>query len=81
MKRFTIFGRPGCGYCARAVQLCEEKGLPYRYVDIWAENISKADLEQTVGKPVHTVPQIFHGEQYIGGCDDFENYLKSSQVG
>ena len=75
MKKFTIFGRPGCGFCTRAKQLCEIKELKYQYVDIWAEGISKEDLQKTVGKPVHTVPQIFHGEKHVGGFDDLEAYV------
>lgn len=48
----------------------------YRYVDIQAEGISKADLEKTVGKPVETVPQIFIDQDHIGGCTEFEAYAK-----
>lgn len=75
MKRVTIFGRPGCGFCTRAKQLCELKELNFRYIDIHAENISKADLEKTVGKPVETVPQIFVGQEHIGGFTEFEQYV------
>lgn len=77
MKKFTIFGRPGCGFCTRAKQLCEIKNFDYKYIDIWAEGISKEDLEKTIGKPVHTVPQVFHGDQHIGGFDDLEEYVKT----
>ena len=75
MKRVTIFGRPGCGFCTRAKQLCEIKELNFRYIDIHAENISKADLEKTVGKPVETVPQIFVGQEHVGGFTEFEQYV------
>lgn len=75
MKRVTIFGRPGCGFCTRAKQLCEIKELNFRYIDIYAENISKADLEKTVGKPVETVPQIFVGQEHIGGFTEFEQFV------
>ena len=77
MDRFTVFGRPGCGYCIRAKQVLEVRGLPMRYIDIYAEGISKADLEKTVGKPVETVPQIFHGQKYIGGYTELEAYLNT----
>ncbi|MGB0467165.1 MAG: GrxA family glutaredoxin [Pontibacterium sp.] len=75
MKRVTIFGRPGCGFCTRAKQLCEIKSLEFRYIDIHAEGISKADLEKTVGKPVETVPQIFVGQAHIGGFTEFQQYI------
>lgn len=75
MKRVTIFGREGCGFCSRAKQLCEIKTLDYRYIDIHAEGISKADLEKTIGKPVETVPQIFVGQEHIGGFTEFERFV------
>lgn len=67
MERITIFGRKGCGFCVRAKELCEQQGLEHRYIDIHEEGITKADLEKTVGGPVETVPQIFIGQQHIGG--------------
>jgi len=76
MKKITIFGRPGCGYCSRAKQLCEIKEYDFNYIDIWAEGISQADLQKTIGKPVTTVPQIFHGQDHIGGFTEFEAFTK-----
>lgn len=77
----VIFGRDSCPYCVRAKEIAERLSnerddFEYRYVDIVAEGISRADLEKTVGKPVSTVPQIFIDEKHIGGCDDFEAYAK-----
>lgn len=44
----VIFGRPCCPYCVRAKELAEKltnerDDFNYRYVDIHAEGISKAD--------------------------------------
>jgi glutaredoxin 1 len=77
MQRSTIFGRESCGYCRRAKQLCEMNGLDYRYVDIEKEGISQADLEKTIGKAVITVPQIFQGQDHIGGFSELEKLLAS----
>ncbi|OBU07285.1 GrxA family glutaredoxin [Morganella psychrotolerans] len=79
----VIFGRPGCPYCVRAKEIAEKlkterEDFDYRYIDIQAEGISKADLSKTVGKPVETVPQIFIDEQHIGGCTEFEAYAKAN---
>ncbi|MCX9711284.1 GrxA family glutaredoxin, partial [Vibrio cholerae] len=51
----VIFGRPGCPYCVRAKEHAEtlkakRDDFNYRYVDIHAEGITKADLEKTIGK-------------------------------
>ncbi|WP_299183216.1 GrxA family glutaredoxin [uncultured Neptuniibacter sp.] len=80
MKRITIFGREGCGFCKRAKDICEQKALDFRYIDIHEEGISKADLEQTVGKPVETVPQVFCGQEHIGGYTELAQYLESAGV-
>ncbi|RLR18391.1 GrxA family glutaredoxin [Sodalis-like symbiont of Bactericera trigonica] len=79
----VIFGCPICHYCVRAKSLAEKltaerDDLTYRYVDIHAEGISKADLSKTVGKPVETVLQIFVDQIHIGGCTDFEAYAKEN---
>ncbi|MBL4741525.1 MAG: glutaredoxin [Idiomarina sp.] len=77
----VIFGRPGCPFCVRAKDVADQlksdrDDFDYRYVDIQAEGITKADLEKTVGKPVHTVPQIFVDENHVGGFTEFEAYAK-----
>jgi len=77
MNTITIFGRPGCGFCSRAKQLCEIQEYPFNYIDIRRENISQADLETTIGRPVLTMPQIFHGKDYIGGFSEFELFVES----
>lgn len=76
MSRYTVFGHEACGFCRRAKQLLAEKDLPFRYVDIHEEGISKADLSKTVGYEVTTVPQIFYGQEYVGGYEALEKYLE-----
>jgi len=80
MKRITIFGREGCGFCTRAKEVCEMKHLDYRYIDIHAEGISQADLEKTVGKPVTTVPQVFCGQEHLGGFTELAAFLEAQGV-
>jgi glutaredoxin 1 len=77
MQRFTIFGRQSCGYCRLAKELLNKKDYDLRWVDIQEEGISKADLEKTLGKPVLTVPQIFHGPTHIGGYTELNEYIKT----
>jgi glutaredoxin 1 len=79
----VIFGRPGCPFCVRAKEVAEkltaDRGdFKFKYVDIQAEGISKADLEKSAGKPVETVPQIFIDQAHIGGFTEFEAYAKEN---
>ncbi|MCA1769109.1 MAG: GrxA family glutaredoxin [Halomonas sp.] len=77
----AIFGRPGCPFCVFANDLATRLQAAgaiegFRYVDIQAEGITKADLQKTIGKPVHTVPQVFIDETPIGGYTEFEHYVR-----
>jgi glutaredoxin 1 len=81
----VIFGRPGCPFCVRAVELSEKlvaqsEDFKFKYIDIHAEGITKADLSKSVGKTVETVPQIFIDEKPIGGCTEFEAYVRQNNL-
>lgn len=76
----VIFGRPGCPFCVRAVDLAQQleakKGATYTYVDMFDENLTREDVAAKVGRPVQTVPQILLDESYIGGYTDLAAYVK-----
>jgi len=72
----TIFGTPTCSYCREAKALSERKGLEYKYIDITVENVDFSDLEVLTGKEVKTVPQIFNGQEYIGGYKQFKELVE-----
>jgi glutaredoxin 1 len=81
----AIFGRPGCAFCLRAVQLAkslEDRGAieGHRYTDIQSEGITKDDLARTIGKPVHTVPQIFVDDSHVGGFTEFDRYVRDNDL-
>ncbi len=45
-----------------------------------AEGMSKQDIADKIGRPVHTVPQILVGDQYVGGFDQFYAYVRDSEA-
>ncbi|MEG9474680.1 GrxA family glutaredoxin [Mannheimia indoligenes] len=76
-----IYGRLSCPYCVRAKQLAEKmktelNDFDFKFIDMIAEGLSKEDLEPRVGKPVATVPQIFVDNVHVGGCTDFQAFVK-----
>jgi glutaredoxin 1 len=74
---YIVYGRPWCGYCSGAVSLLKRAGLNFEYIDIREQGISKAELADKIGHPVYTVPQILHGDRYIGGYTDLVPYLRN----
>lgn len=64
-----IYTKAWCGYCLRAKQLLESKGVDFTEHDITMGGPKKAEMLER--KPdAFTVPQIFIDGQAIGGSDD-----------
>jgi glutaredoxin 3 len=68
MAHVTIYTRPGCGYCHRALSLLQEKGADFTEVHAGGDPALRQEMMQRSGRS--TFPQIFVGETHIGGCDD-----------
>ena len=69
MKPVEIYTTPICGFCHRAKQLLNQKGVDFKEVDVMANPDSKAEMIQRANG-ARTVPQIFVGDMHVGGCDD-----------
>lgn len=57
-----------CPYCQRARALLAKKGLEFREIDVEEDGKLREEMIARSGK--RTVPQIFIGDVYVGGCDD-----------
>ncbi|HEY4126010.1 MAG TPA: glutaredoxin 3 [Rhizomicrobium sp.] len=68
MSAIKIYTTPICPYCYRAKALLKQKGAKYDEIDVFMDSKARREMEEKTGR--HTVPQIFIGEQHIGGCDD-----------
>jgi glutaredoxin 3 len=68
MAEVVIYTTQVCPYCVRAKQLLSRKGVAYREVDVSNDVAERTQLVQRTRQ--RTVPQIFIGEQHIGGCDE-----------
>jgi glutaredoxin 3 len=68
MPQVTIYTKPYCPYCVRAVSLLEKKGIAFIEVDAAFDSAKRQEMMQRSGRA--TFPQIFIGDRHIGGCDD-----------
>jgi len=69
MPPVTIYTKPLCPYCARAMNLLKHKGVDFAEVEAaWDPVKRKEMLSRSNGKT--TYPQIFIGTTHVGGCDD-----------
>jgi len=68
MAKVLIYTRPFCGYCARALSLLTEKGADFEEIEAGMDPRLRQEMIDRSGRS--TFPQIFVGDQHIGGCDD-----------
>ena len=69
MKPITIYTTPICGFCSAAKRLLTTKGAVFTEIDVMRDPTKKAEMVQRANGG-RTVPQIFIGEEHVGGCDD-----------
>jgi glutaredoxin 3 len=58
-----------CGYCQRALNLFERKGVNVREIKVDEDAAGRAAMLKRSGGR-RTVPQIFIGERHVGGFDE-----------
>ena len=57
-----------CVYCVRAKDLLKKRGIAYEEIDVTKDDEKRDWLVKVTGR--RTVPQIFIGEESIGGSDE-----------
>ena len=68
MARVTVYTKPYCPYCSRALALLTQKGVEIDEIEASGDMALRQEMIQKSGRA--TYPQIFIGDRHIGGCDD-----------
>ena len=68
MNSVVVFGTKFCPYCIAAKQLLDAKNVTYQYTAVDNNPDLRENIIERSGQ--RTVPQIWIGEQYIGGFTD-----------
>ncbi|MDB5457600.1 MAG: glutaredoxin 3 [Caulobacter sp.] len=78
MAKVTIYTRPFCGYCTRAIKLLNDKGADFTEIDAGMDPALRKEMMERSGGV--TFPQIFVGERHIGGCDDMMSLERAGKL-
>ena len=69
MKSVLLYTKSYCPYCQRAIELIRSKGVEYTVIDVMKDRPNNfEEIKQQTG--MTTVPQIFIGDEFVGGCDN-----------
>ena len=68
MKEIIIYTTKTCPYCYKAKRLLKKLGIPYEEISVDFNSKLRAKMASMAGKT--SVPQIWFGEDHVGGYDD-----------
>ncbi|OED44108.1 glutaredoxin 3 [Endozoicomonas sp. (ex Bugula neritina AB1)] len=78
MKPVTIYTTRWCPYCIRAKQLLDSKGVSYQNISVDGRPELRQEMTDKAGQ--HTVPQIWIGDQHVGGCDELYTLERANRL-
>ncbi|HYC08930.1 MAG TPA: glutaredoxin 3 [Steroidobacteraceae bacterium] len=70
LPKVLMYVTDWCPYCARARSLLASRGVAFEEIDIEAVEGARSEMEARSGRS--SVPQIFIGDQHVGGCDELQ---------
>jgi len=79
MTKVTVYYRDFCGYSTRAIKLLEQKGVDLETINAGMDVEKKREMIERSNGGM-TFPQIFIGDQHIGGCDDMMALERSGKL-
>jgi glutaredoxin 3 len=76
--KITIYTTPYCPYCHAAKALLKKKGAAFEEIDVQDSSLRQQMMLRANGR--RTVPQIFIGDDHVGGSDDIHELDRRGQL-
>ena len=78
-NKVIIYTSSLCGFCFRAKSLLKQKNINFQEIDVDNDYEKRIEMiEKSGGRS--SVPQIFFGDQHIGGCDDLFKLDRNNEL-
>jgi glutaredoxin 3 len=78
MKPVLVYTTDYCGYCVSAKALLNSKNIPFEEIDVSKDQALRLEIARRSGR--RTVPQIFIGDESIGGFMELKALSDSGQL-
>jgi monothiol glutaredoxin len=69
---------PMCGFSAAVVDMFNQLGVPYETRNVLADPALRQGIKDITDWP--TIPQVFVGHEFIGGCDITREMFESGEL-
>lgn len=77
-EKVTIYTKDYCPYCDRAKEYFSSRGITFEEIDVTRDPQAYAQLRERTRHM--TVPQIFIGEQFVGGYTDMIDKVRRGEL-
>ncbi|MEQ8262364.1 glutaredoxin 3 [Pseudohaliea sp.] len=74
----TVYSTRFCPYCIAARRLLEGKGVAFEEIAVDGNAALRAEMTEKAGR--RTVPQIWVGDQHVGGFDELAALDRSGRL-
>ena len=78
MKPVVVYTTDYCGYCVAAKSLLKAKGILFQEIDVTKDQELRQEVVRRSGR--RTVPQIFIGDEPIGGFTELRTLDVSGEL-
>jgi monothiol glutaredoxin len=69
---------PQCGFSATAAKILEQLGVPFKDVDVLADQGVREGIKTFSNWP--TIPQLYVNGEFIGGCDIVREMFETGEL-
>ena len=74
----TVYTSSSCGYCMRALNLLQRRGIEYTEISVEDSPGLRDELVARSGR--RSLPQIYLGERYLGGAEELAAMDRSGEL-
>ena len=79
MKKVVIYTGPACNFCSAAKNLLNKKKINYEEIDIGYDDKKREEMQKK-SNGAKTIPQIFIGEEHVGGYVELKALEKDGKL-
>lgn len=77
-EKVTIYSKDYCPYCDRAKEYFSSRGIAFEEIDVTRDAQAYAELKARTHHM--TVPQIFIGDEFVGGYTDMIDKIRRGEL-
>ena len=78
MAPVTVYTSSFCGFCMRALDLLQRRGIEYTEISVEDSPGIRDELVARSGRRM--LPQIYLGERYLGGAEELAAMDRSGEL-